>query len=40
MDLKILSNVDSTNVVPEDWTKITEYIIENREKYDGFIVAH
>ena len=40
IDLKILSNVDSTNVVPEDWTKMSEFLLENREDYDGFIVAH
>jgi len=40
IDLKILSNVDSTNVVPEDWTKIAEYIFKHREGYDGFLVAH
>jgi len=40
IDLKILSNVDSTNVVPEDWTKISEYIFKHRENYDGFLVAH
>jgi len=40
IDLKILSNVDSTNVVPEDWTKISEYIFKYRDDYDGFLVAH
>jgi len=40
IDLKILSNVDSTNVVPDDWTKISEYIFKHREEYDGFLVAH
>lgn len=40
IDLQILSNVDSTNVVPEDWTIMSEYLVENRDKYDGFIVAH
>jgi L-asparaginase/Glu-tRNA(Gln) amidotransferase subunit D len=40
IDLKILSNVDSTNVIPDDWTKISEYIFKNRENYDGFLVAH
>lgn len=40
IDLKILSNVDSTNVIPDDWTKISEYIFKHREDYDGFLVAH
>ena len=40
IDLKILSNVDSTNVVPEDWEKISNYLVENRDNYDGFIIAH
>lgn len=40
IDLKILSNVDSTNVVPEDWTKMAEEIIAQRDNYDAFIVAH
>ena len=40
IDLRILSNVDSTNVVPDDWTSIAKFLVENREEYDGFIVAH
>jgi len=40
IDLKILSNVDSTNVIPNDWTKIAEYIFKHREEYDGFLIAH
>lgn len=40
IDLKILSNVDSTNVIPDDWTKMAEYIYTERDNYDGFLVAH
>lgn len=33
-------NVDSTNVTPNHWTKISRAIEENYELYDGFVVCH
>ena len=40
MSLEILSNVDSTNVLPSDWECIIDFIVKNRDEYDGFLVAH
>lgn len=37
---KILSNVDSTNVTPNDWTRLAEFIADHMDKYDGFVVTH
>lgn len=38
--LNILSNIDSTNIIPKDWTLIAEYIAKNRDNFDWFLVAH
>lgn len=35
-----LANIDSTNVEPKFWTKLSETIIENKDKYDGFVITH
>ena len=40
LEFKILSNVDSTNVTPNDWTHLAEFIADNHDKYDGFVVTH
>lgn len=40
VDYHILSDVDSTNVVPDDWTKITYFIAEHMDEYDAFVVTH
>lgn len=40
IDYHILSDVDSTNVVPDDWTKITYFIAEHMDEYDAFVVTH
>lgn len=40
VDYHILSNVDSTNVVPDDWTKIAYFIADRIEEYDAFVVTH
>lgn len=40
IDFKILSDVDSTNVTPYDWTNIANYIGQRYDKFDGFLVAH
>ena len=39
-DFEPLLNKDSTNMNPNDWTIIANYIYEHREKYSGFIVTH
>lgn len=38
--LEILSNVDSTNVAPHDWTKMANFIAKKMDDYDGFVIAH
>lgn len=35
-----LVNIDSTNMDPSIWTKITKTIIENEKNYDGFVITH
>ena len=35
-----LLNLDSTNIEPEHWKKMTECIRDNYEAYDGFVLAH
>lgn len=35
-----LYHLDSTNMKPEYWLHIAEYIRENYEKYDGFVITH
>lgn len=38
--LEILTNKDSTNVTPDDWTKLAFYIADKQDKYDAFVVTH
>lgn len=38
--MEFLSGKDSTNITPEDWTRLALYIYDNREKYDGFVITH
>ena len=33
-------NKDSSNIVPEDWVKIIDTIVENYDKYTSFLVTH
>lgn len=41
IEVAVLMNKDSTNIVPEDWTTIAEAIYARRhDGYSGFIVAH
>ncbi|PIP63800.1 hypothetical protein CO165_01430 [Candidatus Roizmanbacteria bacterium CG_4_9_14_3_um_filter_33_18] len=35
-----LVNIDSTNMDPLIWTKITKTIIEKKMDYDGFVITH
>lgn len=32
--------IDSANINPDYWVKLTEVISENYEKYDGFVILH
>ena len=38
--MEVLSNKDSTNVTPEDWTRLAMYLYEKRDEYDAFVVTH
>ena len=40
VDFKILSNVDSTNVTPDDWTRIALFLSDKMDEYDGFVITH
>jgi len=34
VEIQTLINKDSTNIIPDDWSKIAMFIFENHEKYD------
>lgn len=36
----LLANKDSTNVNPDDWSRLAVYIHKNYKKYDAFVVTH
>lgn len=38
--MDFLSNKDSTNVGPDDWTRLAYYIRDNHDDYDGFVITH
>jgi L-asparaginase len=38
--MEVLGNKDSTDVGPEDWTKLSMFIYNNHDKYDGFVITH
>ncbi len=38
--LEVLANKDSTNVTPDDWTRLAMYIYNKHDEYDGFIITH
>ncbi len=38
--LEMLSNKDSTNVTPDDWTRLAMYIHGKHDEYDGFVITH
>ncbi|MDD2656373.1 MAG: asparaginase [Patescibacteria group bacterium] len=40
VSMEILSNKDSTNVSPQDWTRLAMFIQEQHDKYDGFVITH
>lgn len=33
-------NLDSTNISPQHWLKLTEIIEESYDRYDGFVICH
>ncbi|HVZ67742.1 MAG TPA: asparaginase [Patescibacteria group bacterium] len=38
--LEILTNKDSTNVTPDDWTKLAFFIADQQDSYDAFVITH
>ncbi|MCL5018022.1 MAG: asparaginase [Candidatus Parvarchaeota archaeon] len=36
----LIKPIDSSNMVPEFWEKISDYIREKSEEYDGFVISH
>lgn len=40
LEVHYLDNIDSTNMKPEHWDKMTAVIAENYDKYDGFVITH
>ncbi len=40
ISMDVLSNKDSTNVTPDDWTKLAIYIDKHHDEYDGFVITH
>jgi len=39
LDFKMVVNIDSSNMQPENWTQIAKKIHQLYDKYDGFVVA-
>lgn len=40
IDSKTILNKDSSNILPEDWKKIIDTIVEEYDNYTAFIVTH
>ncbi len=40
LDIIQLMNIDSTNMSPSEWMKISACIMEHYDEYDGFVVSH
>ncbi|MEH7549116.1 MULTISPECIES: asparaginase [Bacillaceae] len=40
VDGRILMNIDSTNLQPEQWIKIAEAVYTHYHDYDGFVITH
>jgi L-asparaginase len=40
VEFLMLEAKDSANVVPDDWTRIAEFIREKYADYDGFVITH
>ncbi|KKQ26954.1 MAG: hypothetical protein US42_C0018G0028 [Candidatus Magasanikbacteria bacterium GW2011_GWC2_37_14] len=38
--LHYVDNIDSSNIEPEHWNKMTQIIADNYNKYDGFVITH
>lgn len=40
IEMEFLSNKDSTNVGPDDWTRLAMYIHDRLDDFDGFVITH
>jgi len=40
VDGRIIMNIDSTNLQPEQWIKIAEAVYTHYKDYDGFVITH
>ena len=40
LDLHYVANIDSTNMHPQYWDQMASAVVENYEKYDGFVITH
>jgi L-asparaginase len=40
IEMDFLSNKDSTNVGPDDWTRLAMYIHDRMDQFDGFVITH
>lgn len=40
VDFKMVENIDSSNMHPDNWTNLAKAIHKIYDKYDGFVVAH
>ncbi|HEK9103874.1 asparaginase [Bacillus pfraonensis] len=40
IDCKILMNIDSTNMQPENWVEMANAVFHHYDYYDGFVITH
>ncbi|MBX7143283.1 MAG: asparaginase [Oligoflexia bacterium] len=40
IDSLFVTNIDSSNMLPDTWVRIAEIIVQRAEQYDGFVVTH
>ncbi len=40
LEITCIENIDSTNIEPEVWDRITDTIVANYHEYDGFVITH
>lgn len=40
LEVEYIGNIDSTNMKPEYWDKISEVIYKRYDDYDGFVITH
>jgi L-asparaginase len=38
--MEIIENKDSTDIGPDDWSRLAMYIYDHQDKFDGFVVTH